>query len=353
LEAFPLADAKDFGNLAVETQQYEPVKAVEPKGFVTACPSIPVPPDTNNVNQLKPGHIKAVMSMGDSITCAMSAKDTNVVNLHEYRGICYAIGADAGVVTFPNLLARYTPTGYPLGASTGIGKRNMVTNGLNAAVSGAINLDMIGQAVWLVDQLKALNQVSFNYNKDWKVLTLWIGSNNLCAVCNDEHGNDANDYRKNIMEALEFIYSKVPRVFVNLMANLDITQLYELKSGVCQPIHLTVCPCPSSLNPLTRNHVRATAKAYTAAAYEIARNFTARKNPEFAVVVQPFLSGSPIYNRTFLSPADCFHPSALAHEAISIGLWNSMLTPAAQKKTSWNPDDVPICATADSVLYTS
>lgn len=36
------------------------------------------------VNQLRPGNIKVVMAMGDSITAAMSAKDTLIFSLKEY-----------------------------------------------------------------------------------------------------------------------------------------------------------------------------------------------------------------------------------------------------------------------------
>ena len=36
------------------------------------------------VNKLHPGHIKVVMAMGDSITAAMSAKDTSIFNMKEY-----------------------------------------------------------------------------------------------------------------------------------------------------------------------------------------------------------------------------------------------------------------------------
>jgi len=293
-----------------------------------------------------------VMSMGDSITAGCSAKDTNIaLGLKEYRGLSYAIGGDAGVVTLPNLLAQYTPTGYPLGMSTGIGKRTITTNGLNAAVSGAINIEMHEQAVWLVTQLKAHPKI--NYVSDWKVLTLWIGSNNICQVCNDRIANDAKDFERQIYKALDYLYEHVPRVFVNLMANMDVTKMYPYQNGTCSILHPVECPCGTSLNAGTRAQVQVVIKEYIIAAHNIAANFTARKNPEFAVVVQPYLQDSAIYDRTYLSKADCFHPSDKAHLAMSIALWNSMITPIPHKKTAWNPGESPICATKDTLLYTS
>jgi hypothetical protein len=44
-----------------------------------------------------------------------------------------------GAPTVPNILAQFSAPGYPIGFSKGIGKRDVnPTNGLNAAVSGAI-----------------------------------------------------------------------------------------------------------------------------------------------------------------------------------------------------------------------
>lgn len=351
LEAFPYADPKTFGNVAVETLAYEPEENVDPLPFSFACPVIPLPADTDNVNQLRPGNIRIVMSMGDSITAGMSARDTSVLNLHEYRGISYAIGGDQFVVTFPNLLRHYTEPDYPLGVATGMGKRTIVTNGFNAALSGAINSGMYEQAQWLLETLKAHKEV--NLSKDWKILTLWIGSNNLCQVCNDELANNAKDFENNIYKTLEYIRTNIPRVFVNLIANMDITKIYDVKNGTCQVMHAVECPCPSSSSANNRNLVKKAITQYISTAYSISANYTERRYPGFAVVVQPFLIDSPIYDRTYLSAADCFHPSALAHEAMSISLWNNIVTPAAQKKRSWNPADVPVCATPDTLLYTN
>lgn len=36
------------------------------------CPSLPTPPPATNVRQLRPGNIKAVMAMGDSITAGFA-----------------------------------------------------------------------------------------------------------------------------------------------------------------------------------------------------------------------------------------------------------------------------------------
>jgi len=169
-------------------------------------------------------------------------------------------------------------------------------------------------------------------------------------VCNDIPANNAANYKTNVIAALEIIQKNIPRVFVNLVANLDITKLYDFTTGLCSVLHTYECPCPA--NKGTRDTVKTYVKTYQTTSYEIAANFTARKLNDFAVVVQPFLIDSPIYNRTFLSAADCFHPSGLAHGVLSTALWNAMITPIAQKPTSWDPASTPACATANTIFYT-
>lgn len=314
---------------------------------VSVCASIPVPPDTDNVNNLRPGNIRVIMAMGDSITAAMSAKDTTFLSMKEYRGLSYAIGGDSGVTTMPNILAQYTQQGYPIGTSTGVGKRDMKTNGLNGAVSGAINSDMLGQAQWLVEQLKA--NTAINFETDWKLLTLWIGSNNLCDVCKDNSGNNVANFENEVTEALEYLYSSVPRVFVNLVSNLDITQLDNIDSGLCDMLHSIACGCVVS----DRSAVLEINLQYQQTASVIAQKFASRNNPLFTVVVQPFLIDTTILERSELSKADCFHPSAYSHQVAAVALWNNMISPAAQKKTAWSLTDTPTCATSETLLYTN
>jgi len=350
LGAFPHANMELFDQLPPYVFEDQPnVNFSTPT--LAACPSIPAPPDTDNVNNLRPGNIRVVMAMGDSITAGMSAKDTNVLSLKEYRGLAYSIGGDKGLITFPNILAPFLPAGQPpIGFSTGIGSRTSSGNGLNAAVSGAINSDMLGQAQWLVQQLKANSKI--NFANDWKVLTIWIGSNNLCDVCDNINANNGANFQKSLNDSLSYLYSNVPRLFVNLVGNLEISTLYNINSGACSLLHKVACGCVGSSNANSRAIVATTGKDYQSRAYTIAKSFNGRSN-SFAVVVQPFLIKTIISERSQLSAADCFHPSAIAHTYAAIGLWNNMLTPAASKLNTWDPSATPICPTSSSLFYTN
>ncbi len=79
----------------------------------------------------------------------------------------------------------------------------------------------------------------------------------------------------------------------------------------------------------------------------------ARGGVAWRAVVQPFLQGTKIPDESYVSTLDCFHPSLKTHQLLGIGLWNSMLTPIAQKLVGWQGQPLtPICPTADTLIYT-
>ncbi len=113
------------------------------------------------------------------------------------------------------------------------------------------------------------------------------------------------------------------------------------------------------------------AQAYNAKARAVAAHYQSLNYANFTVVSQPFGRNTAATDLPddFLSNLDCFHPSLVAHEAMAIALWylilrvclsytnlyiirNNMLTPMAQKKTYLDPTDIPLCPTADTLLYT-
>jgi hypothetical protein len=74
------------------------------------------------------------------------------VDLEEYRGVSYAIGGDRGSVTIPRILKRYTkPHGqshgnHPPLACPHASCQHLPDDALNAAVSGAVSLNLPQQA---------------------------------------------------------------------------------------------------------------------------------------------------------------------------------------------------------------
>ncbi|CAH3141018.1 unnamed protein product [Porites lobata] len=70
---------------------------------------------------------------------------------------------------------------------------------LNVAFVGASARDLENQAKDLVSRLK--NMKNIDYGNDWKLLTMWIGTEDLCQVCTD----------------------MVPCLFVNLVPPMDVS----------------------------------------------------------------------------------------------------------------------------------
>jgi len=314
------------------------------RGAPPKCPTLPTPPPAQNISTLRPGNVGVVDAMGDSISAAFGAESTSLINLDEFRGVSWSIGGDANDMTMPNMLKQFSPTLY--GFSTGIGKRDMPTNFLNGAVSGAIVQDMPDQADWLIGKLQALGDDV--WRNQWKVVTIWIGGNNLCDVCSNLEENSPDVYEDFLVRALTKLRT-IPRLFVNLVPSLDITQLHDFETGLCRFLHVFECRCATGTDA-QRQAVLDAQNEYANRIFKIGNDTQWRTN-DFAVVVQPFLINSRIPDQTYLSAADCFHPSVKGHEAAGVALWNGMLEPVAQKRWDWEPGEQADCPNANSIFY--
>eukprot|EP00042_Codosiga_hollandica_P020792 m.69175 g.69175 ORF g.69175 m.69175 type:complete len:110 (-) comp50047_c0_seq1:119-448(-) len=101
----------------------------------------------------------------------------------------------------------------------------------------------------------------------------------------------------------------------------------------------------------TRASMDAIALLYNDQLHQIADYWNGLHMDDFAVVIQPVTENLVIPNGTYVSHLDCFHPNLLADETLAIALWNSMITPAADKVHGMFPGTKPLCATEDTLLY--
>ena len=89
---------------------------------------------------------------------------------------------------------------------------------------------------------------SVNMKEDWKVLTIWIGANNECPSCEKHPHDQPATYEVELTKAIDYLQDNVPRLFVNLVAMLNLTSLTTAK-GVpehCVVEHILTreeCPC--------------------------------------------------------------------------------------------------------------
>nr|KAF6308297.1 phospholipase B1 [Myotis myotis] len=315
-------------------------------GTEIRCPSMdPSDKIPTSVHRLKPADIKVIAALGDSITAGNGAgsKPADVLDvLTQYRGLSWSVGGDGNVssiTTLANILREFNPS--LTGFSVGTGKQDSPGAFLNQAVAGARAIDLPDQARRLVGLMK--NNTKINFQEDWKVITVFIGGNDLCDFCNDPAHYSPQNFTDNIGKALDILHAEVPRAFVNLVKVLQIVSLRDLyneKKVYCPRLILrNLCPCVlkyednstelASLVELNKKYQERTHQLVEGGRYDTREDFT--------VVVQPFfekvdLPKTPegLPDSSFFAP-DCFHFSKKSHAHSGSALWNNMLEPVGQK----------------------
>jgi hypothetical protein len=116
------------------------------------CPSLPPPPPATNVRQIRPGNLKAIMALGDSITAGFAMIGYPPESLLEWRNYGYATGGAEGAFTLANILKRYNANLQ--GASQSWTWPLTPGAWLDGAVSHASVQNTPSQVAYLVDQLK-------------------------------------------------------------------------------------------------------------------------------------------------------------------------------------------------------
>ncbi|XP_064195802.1 phospholipase B1, membrane-associated-like isoform X1 [Anguilla rostrata] len=315
----------------------------------------PSPSPPTSVHALRPADIKVVAALGDSLTAAngVGAAPNNLLDvLRQYRGLSWSIGGDENlttITTLPNVLRSFNPS--LTGFSEGIGKEGTPKAFLNLAVAGAISDDMPGQARLLVDMMKTDPRI--NFDSDWKVITLFIGGNDLCSHCKNTVFYSAENFVYRIRQALDILHNEVPRALVNLVEPLHIVplrRLHQERSLMCPTWLVNVlCNCVippkegskqlQTLNDLNRAYQRGLWELVESGRYDTHSNFTVVLQPFFRNVVIPLLEdGRP--DRSYFTP-DCFHLSQKSHSLMARALWNNMLEPLGNKSYTQDFNSVP------------
>ncbi|KAM9840221.1 phospholipase B1, membrane-associated-like [Aulostomus maculatus] len=293
-----------------------------------------------SVHQLRPADIKVVAALGDSATAGTGAKAKTLFELkQEHKGVSWSIGGDGTldtVTTLPNILRKFNPS--LKGFSKGRGSRQ---KGFNMAVPGAKTSEIQTQITALIKAMKEHKGV--NFDKDWKLVTIFIGANDLCHYCNEQNNLSPKNYSHNLMLGLDMLYREVPRLLVNVVEILEIEPLKTVKKNTlgCSLLQRSSCPCvisPTVNSPEIETIKRINHEYQTEIQYLVSGERYDGKD-DFAVVLQPFLHRSFIphigegeVDTSFFS-VDCFHISERAHAEMAIALWNNMLEPVGRKQT--------------------
>ncbi|XP_061602963.1 phospholipase B1, membrane-associated-like [Cololabis saira] len=293
-----------------------------------------------SVHKLRPSDIQVVAALGDSTTTGTAAKARNLLELNKmYRGVSWSIGGDASletVTTLPNILKKFNAS------LKGFSKGQMARQkGFNMATPGASSLDLLAQVQALIIAMK--KDTTVNFENDWKLVTIFIGGNDLCNHCLDQNNLSPKNYSHNLMLSLDMLYTELPRVLVNVVQIMQIDPLKTVKRDTmgCSLFPRINCPCvinPEENSPELEEIKRINHEYQTEIHYLISGDRYDGKE-DFAVVLQPFLDRSFIphigngeADASFFS-VDCFHISERGHAEMAIALWNNMLEPVGRKQT--------------------
>ncbi|XP_038074942.1 phospholipase B1, membrane-associated-like [Patiria miniata] len=334
-----------------------------PYGVEQIFPCQILPPSEsppNSVHMLRPADINVIGAIGDSLTAANGGGACSVPQvLFEYRGKSFSHGGDENYETVPtlaNILRKYNPSlkGY------GVGRGTWPTDnaGMNVAEPGAKAYEIEEQAERLVQKMK--DDATIDYEKDWKLVTIFIGGNDLCKVCENPEKYSPSAYVRNIQATIQVLHDQMPRTFVNVIGILDLRQINEFKGLLCKISHRQFCPCVSGVSDdeLDKEWTP-TLLQYQSQLEAMVTSGTFDDKEDFTVVYQPFLHESKIPtlgvddDLSFMAP-DCFHFSAKGHAETGKSLWNNMVQPVGSKATAWVLDGPFTCPTEESpFLYTN
>ncbi|CAH1797469.1 unnamed protein product [Owenia fusiformis] len=312
------------------------------------------PRTPSSVHELRPQDINVIAALGDSITAGMAAGAESMLEIMgEWRGHSWSIGGrnsyEMGIRTMPNILRKFSE--FLRGFSTDEVDVDDQAAGFNVAVSGSTAEDILEQAQDMVRKMNANTDVDFA--NDWKLVTLLIGGNDLCRVCDDWDLLGPENYLNNVRSTLDHFHFNMPRALINVVLMFDITPLPIMSDNIlCDGWQDIACPCAT--DPDDRQRLREIQRAYGHVLQELIASNRYEDRDDFTVVLQPTLydatppmdeNGRP--RREYWSP-DCFHPGLLGHYACGIGLWNGMFEPVGNKTTvlNWEPTEIK-CPTAE------
>lgn len=330
---------------------------------IRSCPVLePRSSSPKDISDLRPDDIGIVMALGDSVTAGFGAKlvsifETNI--LQEYRGLSFSMGGDNNAPTIPNFIKHYRPD--LIGQSRGNHFIELCMGGVfcspdelaykpqqdvfNAALSGAVSGTLGLESKYLLGQV--VRHHLTNITADWKMLTVFIGVNELCHdSCEDNKIDGApgtpSNYEQRLMVTLNNLRSRLPRLLVNILLLPDMSQVYGFAYHHTRCFHAlrllrSICPCAMSNGEKGRWAMRRMTAEYNSRIIRVAKRLNNQAIKEaaetgrprdFAIIVSPALRDTDLRNDMpahFAAKLDCFHPSAAAHRSMAMMIWYTLL----------------------------
>ncbi|XP_065341337.1 phospholipase B1, membrane-associated-like [Cloeon dipterum] len=305
----------------------------------------------SSVHQLRPGDIDVVATIGDSLSAATGAVARTFYDVLtiDNRGMSWNGGGQGNwrqYLTLPNILKEYNSnlTGYSLGD----GLSQTPNARFNVAVNGAMDQDLPFEAVELVRRMRADRKIDFQ--NSWKLITVWIGTNDLCSDYCYNPSQGADTHMKNLQKTLDYLYEHVPKAFVNLVSAPYIPSYAKMRDlpNLCLSILPIVCSCLFGGNEaeklrnvtlMTRQFQRVEQMLVESKRYDGRDDFALEFQPTYQDILFPSVrlnNGLLTTDYSYLA-VDCFHFSQKLHAVAANTLWNNLFEPPWAKSTTWKP----------------
>lgn len=96
-----------------------------------------------------------------------------------------------------------------------------------------------------------------DYENDWKMINIQIGSNDMCGACNTTYMDDVtpDKFGGYVESVVERIQANIPKTLVNLIGAFNVSQIFPLSAGqdYCPKINNTnitsntkLCSCAAT-----------------------------------------------------------------------------------------------------------
>lgn len=310
---------------------------------------------SKSVNELKPSDIQCFGVLGDSVSAGFSLESHSAFkDLFEYRGKSFPIGGEKDFRTLPNIFsifgspkkcASYGSTfithsiaQYPTSDKSSYSL--MIQNpppalkneiNCNVAISGALSNELM--KMW---QNLYVEWNKFSCIPEWKVLTIMIGANDICQYCLNGYNNTIQTYIFNLAQVFNDIIENAEMMFVNVISTFDVGLTADWQNEGCKIVHYLIDECPCILGREqamgNREIVSKLYKDINRELYPLVQEYTQKGFPKnIRFVIQPIIEDFQIYNSSYLSSLDCFHPSEFGHYCMATLLWNNMFLPPNKK----------------------
>ncbi|CAO3625346.1 unnamed protein product [Mucor fragilis] len=268
------------------------------------------------------------------------------------------MGGDPDAVSISNFIKHFNPK--LLGPSTSTqplvsvaGAVSYTTyyplaDNLNAAISGAMAVNLDVELNYLMQELNNPFGPSANAKNEWKMINIHIGSNEMCQSCNSELANLTTPevYAREVENAIQRIQKSIPKVFVNLIGMFRfsvIDRMAKANPQYCANKQL-VKSCACFLQNKT-DHMDDLMEQFNKKLKAIAYKYMPQPGSTFGVAYTPFPIDFESFPINAFSNIDCFHPSVGAHQWMAKSIWNQMFTKIRPSEMLFNYSEEIYCPT--------